>query len=278
MSAKLYFINGNWITYEEAHNLGYSLYPQHLVDFYTANNIKVSVKQDSSDNTYYDSTSNIWVTDFADLGLYKKMSSLNYYRGETLSTYSCYLSSIYDSSSTYVLYDSSIISLNDAYEHYGITSYKCDNVIVYGNNIPVVWYDSITNKFFDDRDDYHRWVTDLDGVKVTSYNSSTNFSKDIYESDDRDDFYIDGEFISRDNFYANSSNGIIREYTFTFYNDTIFSTYYDSYSNKYCIPNITQIWVSKQDLLNLGYTFVDGTADLWLCQDKLHLAWNINIL
>ena len=278
MSEKLYYIYGNWITYEEAHNLGYSLSPQRLVSLYTANNESLSVKQDAGDSTYYDSSNNVWVTDFADIHLYKKILPSRYYRGESFAEYDCYISSVYENVATDILYNGSIVSLDDAYDNYGITSHQCTNIITYGDNIPVVWYNSVTSKYFDDRDGHHEWVNALDCVKVTSYNSFSNVSTDIYESTVSDEFYINGEFVSKIDFYNNDSNGIIREVTFTYNNDAVLATYYDSYSNEYCIPNVTQTWVTAQTITDLGYIFVDGTANLWLCQNKLHLAWVNNTL
>ena len=96
MSDRLFYIDGEWRTYEQAHSLGYSLLPQRLLNFYTDRNEKVVIKQDSGDDTYYDSANFRWVADFAEFGLYKKVKTAAYYRGESFDNYSCYIASVSD--------------------------------------------------------------------------------------------------------------------------------------------------------------------------------------
>lgn len=40
--------------------------------------------------------------------------------------------------------------------------------------------------------------------------------------------------------------------------------YHDTYSDTYCIPNITTEWLTKQAISNLGFKFVDGTETLYI--------------
>lgn len=273
MPEKMFYIEGEWLTYEQAHRLGYSLLPQRLIAFYTAGNQQVVVRQDSSDDTFYDSENLTWVADFAELNLYKRVKNSSYYRGESPSNYKCYIASISETSPSYILYDSQIISLRDAYENYGVTSYPCENIITDENNIAIVWYDSSTTKYFDDRDGCHVWVDNIDDVKVTMYDSLATLASSVYESESLDAFYINSRFISRSEFYSHDNYGIIRDTTFTFKDEIVYTTYYDSYSDEYCIPNVTNIWMSKDNILELGYTFVEGVADMWLCETSLHLPW-----
>ena len=273
MSDRLFYIDGEWRTYEQAHSLGYSLLPQRLLNFYTDRNEKVVIKQDSGDDTYYDSANFRWVADFAELGLYKKVKTAAYYRGESSDNYSCYIASVDDSQPTHILYNSFIVPISDVYENYGITSYECENIILDENNSPLVWRDSRTGKYFDDRDGFHRWVDSIDDTLVTMYDSSATLSHQIYENEVVDYFYISDSFVSRDSFYSHDNYGIIRESTYTLKNDIVYSTYYDSYSDEYCIPNVTSIWMSKDDILELGYIFVEGVADMWRCTTPLHLPW-----
>lgn len=268
----MFYIEDEWLTYEQAHRLGYSLLPQRLITFYTASNQQIVVKQDSSDNTFYDRDNLIWVTDFAELNLYKRVKDSSYYRGESSSNYRRYIASISETSPSHILYDSYIISLSDAYENYGITSYPCKNIIVDSTGSPVVWFDSTTDKYFDDRDGIHRWVDSLSDIKVTLYDSLLNTEKTIYEDDTNDHFFYDNTFISRDDFYLHDNYGIIREIILLF-KDSSYEAYYDSYSSEYCIPNVTEAWLRKEDLIELGYSFISGIGDLWLGDKLFQLPW-----
>lgn len=269
----MFYIEGSWLTYEQAHSLGYSLLPQRLVTFYSVSNDSVVIKQDSGDNTYYDSTNHAWVVDFADLNLYKRVSNKTFYRGESSADYRCYIASITESTTNYLFYNSLIRTLSDAYEKYGITSYECENIILDSSGSPIVWFDSTTGKYFDDRDGFHRWVDSIGDEEVIMYDSSATEYSQIYENEAADYFYIDDSFISRSEFYTYDNYGIIRDTTFTFKDEIVYTTYYDSYSDEYCIPNVTDVWMSKNDILELGYIFVEGVADMWLCTTPLHLPW-----
>lgn len=273
MADRLFYIDGSWLTYEQAHSLGYSVLPQRLITFYTVNNTSVVIKQDSGDNTYYDSENRRWVADFADLNLYKKVKSNILFRGESSEEYSCYTSSINDKSYTHIFYNSLIRSTNYTYENYGITAYPCENIIADDSDSPIIWFDASTNKYFDDRDGIHRWVDSLSDIRVTLYDSLLNTEKEIYEDDTNNRFFYDNAFISRDDFYSHDNYGIIRETIFLFKDSLSYEAYYDSYSNEYCIPNVTDIWLRKEDLFELGYSFVGGTDDLWLGDDLSRLPW-----
>ena len=273
MPDRMFYIEGSWLTYEQAHSLGYSLLPQRLVTFYSVSNDSIVIKQDSGDNTYYDITNHTWVVDFADLNLYKRVSNKTFYRGESSADYRCYIASITESTPNYIFYNSLIRTLSDAYEKYGITSYECENIILDSSGSPIVWFDSQTGKYFDDRDGFHRWVDSIGDEEVVMYDSSAIESSQIYENEAADYFYINDSFISRDEFYTHDNYGVVRENVYVLKDDEVYGTYYDSYSDEYCIPGVTEIWISKDDLLELGYTFVEGVADMWLCETPLHLPW-----
>jgi hypothetical protein len=273
MADRLFYIDGSWLTYELAHNLGYSLLPQRLVTFYTVDNISVIIKQDSGDNTYYDSENQRWVADFSDINLYKKVKNNILFRGESSAEYSCYTSSVNDKSYTHIFYNSLIRSTNYTYENYGITAYPCENIIADDNDSPIIWYDSSTNKYFDDRDGIHKWVDSLSDIKVTLYDSFLNTEKEIYEDNTNNRFFYDNTFISRGDFYSHDNYGIIREKIFLFKDSLSYEAYYDSYSDEYCIPNVTDIWVRKEDLIELGFSFVGGICDLWLGDELLRVSW-----
>ena len=181
MADRLFYIDGSWLTYEQAHNLGYSLLPQQIVTLFRADNKQVNIKRDSSDHTYYDSEHLTWVDDFFSLGLYKYINNIICYIGESSSECRGYSHHTYNNTIEYVLYNSSITSLDDLYETNGITTYKCTNIIVDFNGNPLVWYDSSTELYFDDRD-IHKWVNNIDDVSVSMYDSLENQQTSIYEN------------------------------------------------------------------------------------------------
>ena len=82
MNDTLYLINGSWITYEEAHDLGYTLQKPNILTFYSTDLIETPVIQDTSDNTFYDSLNQQWVSDIDDLNLYKLVGDLIMFDGE----------------------------------------------------------------------------------------------------------------------------------------------------------------------------------------------------
>lgn len=270
---RLFYVENEWVTYDQAHSLGYSISPQKLITLYDRDNNRVTIRQDSSDNTYYDSSNCRWVSDFYDLALYKKVVTSTFYRGDFSIECSRFIGSITDTSPNYILYNSTIISLDDAYENYGITTYSCVPVITDKNNLQLVWYDTGTDKYFDDRDGFHRWVDSISDVRVTLYDSVSNEHSYIYESDVSDYFYIDGLFIDRVDFYSSDNNGIIREKLLVLRNKEVYSIYYDSLSEKYCISGITVTWISRENILSLGYTFINGLYNVWRCDTQTSLPW-----
>ena len=273
MEERLYYINNSWLTYEQAHNLGYSLLPQQKVALYTQSNEEVIVKRDVSDSTYYDKYNLRWVADFYDLDLYKYINTVKCYRGEAYDERRGYSHHVNDNAIRYVLYDDFITDLQYLYEHKGITTYKCSNIISDVNDNVVVWYDSRTNKYFDDRDDRHYWTDAIVDVQVTMYDSSTNQPKNIYEDAENETFYIDGLFVSRNEFYSHDNYGIIRDNKYVFRDETFYDAYYDSVSEEYCVPNVTSVWLNEEDILALGFIFIEGVADMWRCITPLHLPW-----
>jgi hypothetical protein len=108
---------------------------------------------------------------------------------------------------------------------------------------------------------------------VTLYDSFLNTEKEIYEDNTNNRFFYDNTFISRGDFYSHDNYGIIREKIFLFKDSLSYEAYYDSYSDEYCIPNVTDIWVRKEDLIELGFSFVGGICDLWLGDELLRVSW-----
>lgn len=271
MQDKLFYINNEWLTYEQSHSLGYTLTPSKLITLYTSDNSQVQVKKDDN-NQYYDSSNLTWVDDFNSINLFNYINTTHCYIGESSKEYKGYSNTATSNSINCILYDDQIVTLYDLYNSKGITTYQCTNIITY-NDTPIVWYDSSIDKYFDDRYGKHTWSDSFNDVAVTMYDSSLNEQSTIYENTTDSVFYIDNGFVGYLNFYSRNNYGIIREHVYTFLDSVSYDTYYDFVSDKYCIPNITNAWLGMQEITDLGYIFIDGVSDLWLNQSNLQLSY-----
>lgn len=274
MADRLFYIDSNWLTYEQAHSLGYSLLPQNIYTFYTVDNSSVSVRQDTSDNQFYDALNLCWVNDIYDLSLYHKVrSNLLYYTGNLSFKSIGYSSSFYNKSVLYILYNSVISDLDVLYNSYGITLYMCTNIIVDSNGLPLVWYDSRTSLYFDNREGRNYWTSLYDDKLVTSYNASVDEHIKLYDSLSNSTFYdVHRGFIAYNDFYSYSYNGIVREIVSvcSIYNHSrLLDCYYDSYNNTYCIPNAMGEWVNSMGLNALGYYLYSNHVSKFYLGDKL---------
>lgn len=81
---------------------------------------------------------------------------------------------------------------------------------------------------------------------------------------------MNNEEISYSDFYSHSNYGIIREELYVFNQNfggssALTKCYHDTNSQyeRYCIPGVTQEWVSRQDITALGYIFVDGVTEIY---------------
>lgn len=148
MSERLYFINNTWLTYENAHKLGYTKLPPNLLSAIDSTGSEVTVIQDLYDNTYYDSANKLWTSDFTELNLYKNLdSTITLYTSEVPSDFQCYSNSLDSSTPTHVMYSGLITDITSLYNNYGMTTYQCEpfNVL---NGVTQSWHDPITDLYF----------------------------------------------------------------------------------------------------------------------------------
>lgn len=164
------------------------------------------------------------------------------------------------------------ISLSDLYDN-GITVYPCTIVEFddYGNSLldeyghPLVWYDSHTNKYWNGLFDLNIWQTSKPSLTGSlMYISNTNETKQVFDNPEVEKVTVDDVTYDYSDFYNNANYGIIRE-TLEVFNELAGTKdcYYDSYSEKYCIPTITSTWLTRQDIINLDYRFIDGQEILY---------------
>ena len=276
MQDRLFYIGGEWLTYEQAHRLGYTILPPKILTLYTQDYSPKRVRKDIATNQFYDADNLEWIDDFYDLGLFLFIETTECYTGERKLYYNGYTDHSNSNTVSHILFDGTITDLNHLYLHNGITLYKCANTILDDTDNPVVWYDSKTNKYFDNRDGRHYWVDNISDTKVEMFNSISSIGKCIYEDTENECFYDGQSLISYDDFYSYNFNGIIREVKHAYYSldpSTVVDCYYDSYSDEYCIPNVTLEWVPTVALESLGWVIFDDYAEFWLCQTPLYLLW-----
>lgn len=157
MNDILYLINGSWITYEEAHDLGYTLQKPNILTFYSTDLIETPVIQDTSDNTFYDSINQQWVSDIDDLNLYKLVGDLIMFDGEMQHTFVAYSSSAFSDEVSHVYINNSFASIEDLHDNGGFTFNQCVDYIV-DEGERLVWYDPNTELYWDNRDGRKLWV------------------------------------------------------------------------------------------------------------------------
>lgn len=157
MNDTLYLINGSWLTYEEAHNLGYTLQKPNILTFYSTDLVETPVIQDTSDNTFYDSANQQWVSDIDDLNLYKLVGDLIMFDGEIQHTFVAYSSSAFSDEASHVYINNSFASIEDLHNSGGYTLNQCVDYIV-DEGERLVWYDPNTELYWDNRDGRKLWV------------------------------------------------------------------------------------------------------------------------
>lgn len=157
MNDTLYLINGSWLTYEEAHNLGYTLQKPNILTFYSTDLVETPVIQDTSDSTFYDSVNQQWVSDIDDLNLYKLVGDLIMFDGEIQHTFVAYSSSAFSDEASHVYIDNSFASIENLHDNGGFTFNQCVDYIV-DEGERLVWYDPNTELYWDNRDGRKLWV------------------------------------------------------------------------------------------------------------------------
>lgn len=161
MEDRLYYIDGSWVTYNHAHQLGFTQRPAIIHTFYDEDCTEISIKQDPDDHTYYDGTrpyGDRWVLDPALLGLYTRIGPCTLYMSEEPIQYIGY-SAYLNSELTHVTVDNHLTPLYDLYSTRGITEYPCSTYCI-SEGIKIAWYDSRTNLYWDNRPNHMLWIAD----------------------------------------------------------------------------------------------------------------------
>lgn len=235
-----------------------------------------------------------WQPQFEDSSVYEYKNTVSLFKNVNViaGNINCYTQFVDDSDDT-LIFNSDNDNLNHGFvslssvHDLGITTYPCEivytddfgNSLLDGNDNPLVWYDSETNLYWNGIHDANMWQTEKPSlITVSVYDSLNGITKSAYDKNDEHVIILDNERLSYEQFYSHSNYGVIRDTLYVFDSEAQFADvvncYYDSYSDKYCIPNITDEWVSKQHIIDRGYIFVDGTEQLYINCSEISLIYN----
>jgi hypothetical protein len=154
---RLYYINNNWYTYEQAHNLfGCTRVKPEILSLYTDTTQLVSIIKDVETNAYYDSENHIWVNSISDLHLYKRLNTTILYKGDQEVSYIGYTDDINSDSANYVEIDNALVSITSLYNTEGITEHTCEDYIITDGEY-ISWYDPETELYWDNQSGRKLW-------------------------------------------------------------------------------------------------------------------------
>ena len=179
---------------------------------------------------------------------------------------------------------SSDIDPNTLYAH-GITTHLCPFVLTddNGNSLldddgvtPLVWYDPEYEVYWNGLYNINRWQsTKPSRNSMSMFDAITRELIPVFDNADEQLISIDGaDAITYDEFYSHPNWGVIRK-TLQVFNPAVSSDIKECYCDTklddtdytnalYCIPGHTgDSWVSRSEVHNLGWWFVDGTATLY---------------
>lgn len=163
-----YWIDGEWLTWEETHALGYTRRPAIELPCVDGLLYDYTVRKDPDDGTFYDEDAQEWYSSLENLGLYFPADEVTLYRGETLRDFAGYTQTE-GGSTTHVAsyepgYGEMIVSIEYMRETYGYTDHPCEPYIVIGG-VVVAWYDSERQLYWDDREGAKAWTPTPPEVK-----------------------------------------------------------------------------------------------------------------
>ena len=283
-------------------NFGYTISPSISVDAYVdKNNTLTNYNLRYNDQYGYWSSNFIplgWIPSIIDENIYEKYDLISLYRSDlsigSLPLYKQIATSVdgfiyNDSSIKYFSdLDHGFISLDYLYHTSGITTYPCITVYEddFGNSLldedgsQLVWLDSTSNLYWNGVNNYNVWQSN----KPIRYNEYVYDSLSLEKIPAYDNFtdrllYVNGFQFDYSDFYSNSKNGVIRDTKLVFKPGntlTLENCYYDSYIDKYCIPEITSYWTDKHQIEDDGYTFVDGVITAYRGYTETVLVYDID--
>lgn len=156
MSDRVFYINGQWLTYSQAHSLGYTTQKPESVKFYTSDLTEVYLRKDVSDNTYYNSSTSEWLDDITDFGVYAFVGSSVMYRINDPIEYTCYSNTVKSDSFTHVIVDEALVPIDYLIDDEGLTTYPCQPYLMV-DGVVTSWYDPEKELYWDNTDGKKKW-------------------------------------------------------------------------------------------------------------------------
>lgn len=156
MSDRVFYINGQWLTYSQAHSLGYTTQKPENVKFYTSDLTEVYIRKDVSDNTYYNSSTSEWLDDITDFGVYAFVGSSVMYRINDPIEYTCYSNTVKSNSFTHVIVDEALVPIDSLIDDEGLTTYPCQPYLMV-DGVVTSWYDPEKELYWDNTDGKKKW-------------------------------------------------------------------------------------------------------------------------
>ena len=193
-----------------------------------------------------------------------------------------------------------IFSIEYLYNNYGITQHPCyiiteddfGNSLLDDNN-PLVWYDPITNLYWNGLFNINSWQHDKPSVLAQRvYDSYTNKMIAVYNDTANHKISLSGDIVTYDEFYSIESSsglryGFISEVLKVFNPENsgeIIDCYHDTDLNydRYTIPllnvkdsGVLHKWVSREYIHDiLGYWFVDGRELLYNGEESMNYIYD----
>lgn len=150
---RLYYIESlnRWVTYEEAHQYGYTLTKPEILTLYTDDLQAIQIRRDISTDTLYDTREaapHLWVTDIDVLGLYSQVGSVTLYTADMPESYTGYATSLTSDVPTHIDYNGDLTLISDLHDNFGITDHPCQIYLVQ-EGITLSWYDADENLYWD---------------------------------------------------------------------------------------------------------------------------------
>lgn len=245
----------------------------------------------------------IWSSSFPELEWHSKESvthtslyllrdkTIDLYKGENiiLSSEKTYLNYISDDDLIFIfmndsLYYHNLYSMvpvkadNNSLYQIGITTNLCSFIYEddFGNSLldedgnPLVWHDPKYNLYWNGLFCINRWQVDKPRMyNAIMYDSTLKQEIHIYNDSYNRTVSIDGVgIVTYEEFYSHPNYGII-EQTVSVFNPSVSDSIIDCYCDNntdndlYCIPGISESWVTRQSISDSGYRFVDGTSSLY---------------
>lgn len=153
-----YFVNGEWMSWERAHNqYGYTRTPSEDITAYNSSLESVAVRYEPSEDQYWSAGFGGWLSPTEMSDVYFPSGDIRLYHGASASRFEGY-SNAYQGDISAILVDrESIVTLDNAYSQGGLTQYPCEDWIVIGG-VVVAWYDNETGLYWDDREGAKAWT------------------------------------------------------------------------------------------------------------------------